>query len=638
MIVDRYVSWRLKRDPDAYRILHAEMISARMGITLYRFIQLCLISALVTGLGVGILGAVIASFVYIPTVSIHIYNVFNIHLPSYYIPEFNQANFSIIVFLVLFVISSVLAYNLYLMYPGIKRSSRKTKINLSLHNAVSYMFAMRRGGAEMLEIFRSMSENAAVYGEVAIEFRQVLRDAEYFGYDLISALQNLSSTTPSDKLKDFLEDLISVMGSGGNIAHYLEGRVRLYQEEARFEQLQFLSTLQIIAESYVTVFVAVIMVVMGMVGTSAILQLSIVSYILLPVGAAIFILFIDMMTLPEEISERYTRITEMKQFSDVLVDEREGEDINFRALDRYDRLKAVRAFLKNPFDWFIIDANRTLYFTIPLALLYVVAVYLATPSYSDMEIYYAVIDDHLIIAMLIVILPYALFFELWRRKLRAIESSIPDFLDRLSGINRVGLTLAGAINVLVKANLGLISYEIRRIKRDIEWGASVSEALIRFEERVNTPAIARTVTLITKASEMTGDIGEVLGIASGDARMSETLKKERLGEMFIYTIIIYMAFFVFIFVVSVLNTNFLVILEELSNVSTGSSAAAGSAFTMAANMEIDVFRRLLYHTCLVQAIFSGIIAGQMGEGMVRSGIKHMAIMLIAALVIFNLFI
>ena len=164
------------------------------------------------------------------------------------------------------------------------------------------------------------------------------------------------------------------------------------------------------------------------------------------------------------------------------------------------------------------------------------------------------------------------------------------------------------------------------------------EALIRFEERVNTPAIARTVTLITKASEMTGDIGEVLGIASGDARMSETLKKERLGEMFIYTIIIYMAFFVFIFVVSVLNTNFLVILEELSNVSTGSSAAAGSAFTMAANMEIDVFRRLLYHTCLVQAIFSGIIAGQMGEGMVRSGIKHMAIMLIAALVIFNLFI
>lgn len=157
---------------------------------------------------------------------------------------------------------------------------------------------------------------------------------------------------------------------------------------------------------------------------------------------------------------------------------------------------------------------------------------------------------------------------------------------------------------------------------------------------MNTAAIARTVTLITKASEMTGDIGEVLGIASADARMSETLKKERQGEMFIYTVIIYLAFFVFIFVVAVLNTNFLEILEQLSNMTTssGSSIAGASEFSMAANMDVDVFRRLLYHTCLIQAIFSGIIAGQMGEGMVKSGIKHAGIMLIIALVIFNLFI
>ncbi|MBN1432611.1 MAG: type II secretion system F family protein [Methanomicrobiaceae archaeon] len=645
MIVDRYISWRLKRNPDAYLELHADLISARMGITLYRFMQLCLISALAAGFCIGIAGSIIASLVYIPRISIQIYNVFNIHLPSYYVPELNQANFSLLTFLLIFVLTTIIAYRLMLKYPAIKKSSRGTKINLSLHNAVSYMYAMRRGGAEMLEIMRSISENAAVYGEVAVEFRQVLRDAEYFGYDLLTALRNLSMTTPSAKLKDFLEDLISVIGSGGNIAHYLEGRVRLYQEEARFEQLQFLSTLQVIAESYVTVFVAgplfliIIMVVMGMVGTSAVLQLSVITYILLPVGASIFILFIDMMTLSDEIVEKYTRIVEMKQFDDVVLEEKEGEEQNFRALDRYDRMKAIRAFIKNPLDWFITDANRSLYFTIPLFLIYLIVLYILTPAYADPEIYYDVIDDHLIIAMLIIVVPYALFFELWRRKLRGIESSIPDFLDRLSGINRVGLTLAGAIDVLVKANLGLISYEIRRIKRDLEWGASVRDALVRFEERVNTAAVARTVTLITKASEMSGDIGEVLSIASGDARMSETLKKERGGEMFIYTVIIYLAFFVFIFVVSVLNTNFLQIIGELGNVTAGSSSVSGSSsFTMAAEMDIDVFRRLLYHTCLIQAIFSGIIAGQMGEGMVKSGIKHVAVMLIISLLIFNLFI
>ncbi|WP_421908919.1 type II secretion system F family protein [Methanolacinia petrolearia] len=646
MIVDRYVSWKLKRNPDAFMQLHADLISARMGITLNRFLQICLISALLAGFSAGIAAALFASLIYIPRVSIQIYNVFNLQLPLYYIPQLNQTNFAILAFFVIFILLSFISYHVMIRYPSIKKASRTTKINLSLHNAVSYMFAMRRGGAEMLDIFRSMSENAVVYGEVAIEFRQVLRDAEYFGHDLISALENLSMTTPSEKLKDFLEDLVSVTGSGGNISKYLEGRVRMYQEEARFEQLQFLSTLQIVAEAYVTVFVAgplflvIIMVVMGMVGSSAVLEFALVTYVLLPIGAVIFILFIDMMSLSDEVAERYTRITEMKQFIDVPIEDKEDDVRNYKALDWYDRLKAIRGFLTSPFDWFIVNANRTLYFTVPLALIYIIAVYLVTPQYSDTELYIAVVDDHVIIAMLIVILLYVVFFEVWRRKLRSIESSIPDYLERLSGINRVGLTIAGAINVLVKANLGLISYEIRRIKRDLEWGASVNDALIRFEERVNTAAIARTVTLITKASKMTGDIGEVLGIASADARMSETLKKERQGEMFIYPVIIYLAFFVFIFVVAVLNTNFLEILEQLSNMTTssGSSIAGASEFSMAANMDVDVFRRLLYHTCLIQAIFSGIIAGQMGEGMVKSGIKHAGIMLIIALVIFNLFI
>jgi flagellar protein FlaJ len=63
------------------------------------------------------------------------------------------------------------------------------------------------------------------------------------------------------------------------MSEFLSMRVRLYQEEARFEQKQFLNVLSIVAESYVTLFVAgpffliIIMVVMGMMGGSAVLQL-----------------------------------------------------------------------------------------------------------------------------------------------------------------------------------------------------------------------------------------------------------------------------------------------------------------------------------------------------------------------------
>ncbi len=126
-----------------------------------------------------------------------------------------------------------------------------------------------------MTIFRSLSDRANIYGEVALEFRQIVRDADFFGYDVVSAIHHLSETTPSEKLKNFLEDLLSVIESGGDMADFLSMRVRLYQEEAKFEQRQFLNLLSIVAESYVTLFVAgplfliIIMVVMGMMGGSA---------------------------------------------------------------------------------------------------------------------------------------------------------------------------------------------------------------------------------------------------------------------------------------------------------------------------------------------------------------------------------
>jgi flagellar protein FlaJ len=215
-----------------------------------------------------------------------------------------------------------------------------------------------------------------------------------------------------------------------------------------------------------------------------------------------------------------------------------------------------------------------------------------------------------------------------------IESLVPDFLERMAGINQVGLTIAQAVAIMVNTNLGMLSYEIRRIKRDMDWGANFSEALMRFEDRVRTPSIARTVSLITKASEMSGSIGEVLSIASSDSKMTEVLKRERSTEMFIYTAIVYLSFFVFIFVVAVLTTQFLPV---LASVSLGNLANAGPLSGIG-SVPIKTFGRLLYHTCLVQAIFSGLIAGQMGEGNLGAGVKHSCVLLLIAIVTFNFII
>jgi flagellar protein FlaJ len=280
------------------------------------------------------------------------------------------------------------------------------------------------------------------------------------------------------------------------------------------------------------------MVVMGMTGGSAVLQLSVVTYALLPIGSFIFILIIDYISIKAEHSHQYTMIRELRAYPDVVTYQKEHDETLFEQLKKYDRVRSFITHIRHPLDSFITDVNHTLYITVPVAVIYLISVYLRVPHYRDIDVYIGVVDDHIILALLIVLIPYAIFYEIRARKVLGIQTQLPDFLERMSGINQVGLTLTQAIAIMVNTNLGLLSYEIRRIKRDMDWGANFTEALMRFEQRVSTPAIARTVTLITKASEMSGQISEVLSIASSDAKMSEVLKQERRSEMFIYTAIV----------------------------------------------------------------------------------------------------
>jgi archaeal flagellar protein FlaJ len=639
MIIRNYLYRWIKHDPVRYHSLHADMISARVGMTLEQYVWRSIKLAVLTGLIFSVIGYFVSTFMslQILTGRAGITNVFNFQMPVIFNTLYPAVYLQVIVIIASFLIGTYAGYVFLLKIPGIEKNNRAIKINLTLHNAVAYMYAMRRGGAQMMTIFSSLSDRANIYGEVALEFRQIVRDADFFGYDVVSAIRHLSETTPSEKLKTFLEDLLSVIESGGNMGEFLSTRVRVYQEEARFEQRQFLNVLSIVAESYVTLFVAgplfliIIMVVMGMMGGTAVLQLTLITYAILPIGSLIFILLIDLISIKAEKTERYVRTKWLHTYSDVVITRKENEEPLFEQLKKYDRIRSLAHNLRHPLESFVTNVNHTLYVTVPAAILFFLIIFMRVPHYRDMDLYLGVMDDYVVISALIILVPYAIFYEIWSRKVLGIQALIPDFLERMSGINQVGLTIAQAIAIMVNTNLGLLSYEIRRIKRDMEWGANFTEALIRFEERVSTPSIARTVTLITKASEMSGQISEVLSIASSDAKMSEVLKRERLSEMFIYTAIVYLSFFVFLFVVAVLTTQFLPVLANISvkgMPTSGALAGIGS-------VPVATFGRLLYHACLIQALFSGLIAGQMGESSVAAGVKHSCVLLVISLVTFN---
>ena len=547
------------------------------------------------------------------------------------------------------VIFGFFDYYLFLRYPGFKAKVRKSGIDTSLPYAVAYMHAMSKGGMNIIDIFKSLSERTHIFMEAAEEVSFIVRDMTFFGFDVMSALYRAGDRTPSQKFKDFIENLMSIIDSGGDITAYFQSRSDQYQNEALEEQKGYLDTLGMVAESYVTTFVAgplfliTILIVMGISGSGSTKTVEVVIYLIIPVGSLMFITLLSMISISnKEGSKVYIRIKELDEYGDIRsrVVETDDEDMMFKELRKAEDREKIHKFIKNPFSYFYEKPFQVLYISIPASIFYFLfmvrsRIFLtgldAVFDLTDIAATVDILDEYFVITILILLGPFALFREIKSIRIKRVEEAIPTFLKRLASINEAGITLTRAIGIIVDSNLGVLSSEIKKIWKDISWGRGTSESLIKFEKRVKTTAISRTITLITKASEATGNIREVLNIASRDAEIGEKLKRARSSEMSSYVVLIYMSFFVFLVIIYILSTAF------LSIIPTPMPTAPGMEELPIQSLDINLYNRIFFHAVVIQGFFSGLIAGEMGEGSVSAGVKHSVIMVAIAYTMFALF-
>lgn len=103
-----------------------------------------------------------------------------------------------------------------------------------------------------------------------------------------------------------------------------------------------------------------------------------------------------------------------------------------------------------------------------------------------------------------------------------------------------------------------------------------------------------------------------------------------------YVLIVYLSFVVFLGIAAALQTILIPAIpttEQIGAAST-SGAAVELPFDIAGSDEKAAYSLVLFHAAVVQAACSGFIAGQMAEGRVRDGAKHVAIMVSVAYVVF----
>ena len=146
-------------------------------------------------------------------------------------------------------------------YPNSERESLARKIEQELPFAVIHMSSISGYGIEPSEIFKIIGASSE-YPTLRREIRKVLNQINLYGYDLVTALHNVSKTTPSPRLAELLSGLAVTITSGGDLSKFFEKRAESLLLTYRLDREKYTKTAETFMDIYISIVIAAPMILM----------------------------------------------------------------------------------------------------------------------------------------------------------------------------------------------------------------------------------------------------------------------------------------------------------------------------------------------------------------------------------------
>jgi flagellar protein FlaJ len=556
-----------------------------------------------------------------------------------------------------FVFGSIgfgLGFGTLLAIPYSKASSRERQINMLLSDSISFMYALSVGGLNQLEILRAIAEAEDTYGEVAKEFQSIVQETEYFGTDYRNAIQQQAMETPSDELSQFLTDMLSIVNSGGDMEQFLDDKKEKHMRTAKQQQEMTLETLELFGEMYMTLslfplLLIIILVIMSMLGEAQDILLYGTVYLLTPITGIGFLVMISTVK-QDEPGDGYLRPAggnDRLQSSHKegllhlgLVESFTGEHGIFERIRDQEGTYKTTNLLKQPHLFFRDNPLYTLAMTVPAA---VVLVTVAAISGTAPTTFQGLIDRAVLGTFLwfympvyIVVTPLAVFHSWNVRSRSAVTGKLSDNLRKLSSANDTGQTLLESIQTVSDTSSGKLSDEFEIMYAKVNYGMSLRDAMVEFNNKYHIPRLARTVKLISEAQEASSQITDVLTTAAQASENQDDIDRERKSRTRMQVAIILMTFLTLLGVMAILQTQFIDVMAGLTDQASsggggGGSGGGGGGMQFGGGLDTDMLSLLFFHAVTLQAVLSAFISGYIRDADILSGMKFVVILMTLSL-------
>jgi len=125
---------------------------------------------------------------------------------------------------------------IFYFYPFYRYSKQLKDIERNFPFGVSYMSIIAKSGVPPEKMFEYLGKEKEL-GEFAKECERIHKYVNLMGKDITLSIREVASRTPSQRLRNFLEGIVSTILSGSDLNLYLSGEARkgmaLYKERQK---------------------------------------------------------------------------------------------------------------------------------------------------------------------------------------------------------------------------------------------------------------------------------------------------------------------------------------------------------------------------------------------------------------------
>jgi len=228
---------------------------------------------------------------------------------------------------------------------------------------------------------------------------------------------------------------------------------------------------------------------------------------------------------------------------------------------------------------------------------------------------------------LIAVIPPSIIIYTRYRTRKELETQFLVFIRDLTDSINTGMTLPIALERCSRRDYLSLSPYIDKMSAKVNWGVPFEKALQSLANNINLLTIKRAITTIIETYKVGGKLSDTLAAVGRSLVTIDRIKSERTASVHAQIITSYLIFFVFIFILVVLQVFLLPALLP--------TAGAGiPGVTAGAPVQRELFNQSFINFIIIQGFFAGLVTGKMAEGEIVAGIKHSVLLITLGYTIF----